>query len=82
MTNKAQAALQKMKRLEEKRALRLFRNPQARDRVLNNFNQSTLDEVGPVGGAERKSKLLSEMNPLAHDHEAFVKSLSPRADVL
>jgi hypothetical protein len=55
---------------------------QERDRVLDQFNQSTLDDVGPIGGAEQGMKVLSEMNSLSDDHEAFVKSLMPTIDVL
>jgi hypothetical protein len=44
MTDKAQAVLQK--------ALRLFHNPQARARVLDQFNRENLDDVGPVGGEQ------------------------------
>jgi hypothetical protein len=52
-----------------------------RDRILHDFNQSTLDPVGPVGG-EQGTKLLSEMNSLVDEHEEFVKSLSPKLNVL
>lgn len=81
ITHKAQAVLKKMKRRDARKASRLFRALQVRDRVLNEFNQSTLDEVGPVWG-EHGTKLLSEMNSLVDDHEDFVKSLSPNVDVL
>jgi hypothetical protein len=53
-----------------------------RDRILEEFNASTLDPVGPVGGAEQGMKVLSEMNSLTDDHDAFVKSLMPTIDVL
>jgi hypothetical protein len=49
MTNKAQAVLQKMRKQKPGQLLRLFRSPQAREQVLEEFNQSTLDDVGPVG---------------------------------
>jgi hypothetical protein len=33
-------------------------NPVRADRILNEFNNSTLDDVGPVGGHEQGMKLL------------------------
>jgi hypothetical protein len=50
MTDKAQAILLKMKRRDARKASRLFRNPVRRDRILDEFNRSTLDDVGPLGG--------------------------------
>ena len=38
---------------------------QKRDRVLEDFNRSPLDDVGPAGGGEQGMKVLSEMNDLA-----------------
>jgi len=58
MTNKARKILEKMK------LRRLFEDPKARDRILDEFNRSTFDDVGPVGG-EQAMKVLSEMNDLA-----------------
>jgi hypothetical protein len=52
-----------------------------RDRILREFNASTLDPVGPFGG-EQGVKALSEMNSLADDHDEFVKSLVPTINVL
>jgi len=52
---------------------------QNRRRVLIEFNQSTLDPVGPLGG-DQGMKVLSEMNFLADEHDQFVKSLAPRAE--
>lgn len=52
-----------------------------REKILTDFNQSTLDPVGPVRG-EQGTKLLSEMNSLVDEHEEFVKSLSPKLNVL
>jgi hypothetical protein len=57
---------------------RLFGDPQVRDRILNEFNRENLDDVGPIGGAERGMKVLSGMKSLADDHDEFVKSLAPR----
>jgi hypothetical protein len=74
MSDKAKALLRKMKRR------RLFGDPQARERVLGEFNRSTMDDVGPLGGQEG-TKLLSEMNSLVEHHEEFVRSLASRVDV-
>jgi hypothetical protein len=43
------------------KASRLFQNPKARDRVLDEFNRSTLDDVGPLGG-DKGEKFLKELN--------------------
>jgi hypothetical protein len=45
-------------------------------RVLSDFNASTLDRVGPLGG-DRGMKVLQDMNELEVDHEDFVKILAP-----
>ena len=50
-------------------------------RVLDELNRSHPDEFGPVGG-EQGTTLLSEINSLIADHEEFVKSLTPRENVL
>jgi len=39
---------------------------QHRDRILDDFNQSTLDDVGPVGG-EKEFRVLEEMNDLVEE---------------
>jgi len=49
--------------------------------VLIDFNQSTLDPVGPLGG-DQGMKILAEMNELGNKHDEFVKSLAPRVDVV
>jgi hypothetical protein len=66
---------------EAKKASRLFRDPQARDRVLGEFNASTLDSVGPMGG-DQGMAVLNEMNDLESGHDEFVKSVAPRVDVV
>ena len=60
MTNKAMNILRKMK------LKRLFDDPQRRDQILKEFNSSTLDPVGPLGGdkGERFLKELNEMQDL------------------
>jgi hypothetical protein len=52
MTEKARRIITELRRRDRKVRKRwiLFRNPQARDRVLGEFNRSTLDDVGPLGG--------------------------------
>jgi hypothetical protein len=76
MTDKAQVVLQKMKRR------RLFRNPKARERILGEFNQSTLDDVGPVVGAEQGMKVLQEMNELGEAQELIIREGAPKISVL
>jgi hypothetical protein len=79
MTTKANAVLRKMRK--QKSPFKLFRNPKSRDRILEDFNNSTLDPVGPIGG-EQGAKLLTEINSLEGDHQAFMKSLAPSVNVL
>jgi hypothetical protein len=50
MTNKAKNIMRKMK-------LR-------RDQILTEFNASTLDEVGPIGG-DKGERFLKELNEMA-----------------
>jgi hypothetical protein len=69
MAEKAQAVLRKIK------ASRPFRNPKATERVLDEFNRSTLDDVGPLGG-DQAMNVLKEMNDLEAGHDEFVQSLS------
>ncbi len=47
--------------------------------VLIDFNQSSLDPVGPVGG-DQGMAVLKDMNNLEEGHDEFVKSLSPKVD--
>ena len=47
--------------------------------MLVDFNASTLDDVGPVGG-DQGMAALKDMNELEADHEEFVKSLTPKVD--
>jgi hypothetical protein len=60
MTDKAQKILQKM---NKRQALKRLANPERRDRILNEFNQSTLDPVGPFAG-DKGEKFLSELNEM------------------
>jgi len=70
MTEKAKGVLDNLRK----------RQAQTSDRALDEFNRSTLDDVGPVG-KEQGTKLLGELNSLVDDHEEFVKSMMPRCDI-
>ena len=52
---------------------------ETRDRVLDEFNRSTLDDVGPLGG-KQGVRVLPEMNELEAGHDEFVKSLAARSN--
>lgn len=82
MTYKAQANLRKMKRRDRKKASRLFQSPEARERVLDEFNQSTLDDVGPIGGGEQAMKVLQKMNELGEHQEHIIREGFPKINVL
>jgi hypothetical protein len=58
MTDKAKKILRKLK------LTKLFGDPQRRDQILRDFNASTLDPVGPLGG-EKEEKFLSELTEMA-----------------
>jgi hypothetical protein len=58
MTEKAKKILRKLK------LTKLFGDPQRRDQILRDFNASTLDPVGPVGG-EKGERFLKELNEMA-----------------
>ena len=73
MTNKARKILEKMK------LRRLFEDPKARDRILGEFNRSTLDDVGPLGGNQGVAGL-KDMIELEAGHDEFVKILKPSND--
>jgi hypothetical protein len=49
-------------------------------RGLVEFNQSTLDPVGALGGGQGM-KVIGEMNELGEGRKEFVKSLAPTVDV-
>ena len=52
---------------------------QNRKRVLEEFNASTLDLVGPIGVYEGMT-VLEESNDFQAGHDEFVKSLAPTVD--
>jgi hypothetical protein len=60
MTGKAKKILRKLK------LTKLFGDPQRRDQILRDFNASTLDPGGPLGGekGEQFLKELKEMTDL------------------
>ena len=72
MTDKAQKILESLK----KRKPYQVPNPRTRDKILNDFNQSTLDPAGPLGG-DQSMAVLQDMNELESSHDEFVKSLAP-----
>jgi hypothetical protein len=55
----------------QRKRWRLYNLPdlKTRDRILKEFNQSTLDDVGPVAGARGNRFLqeINEMQNLEHD---------------
>ena len=61
MTQKARKILQKM---NKRIAMKRLANPEKRDKILNEFNQSTLAPVGPFAG-DKGEKFLSELNEMA-----------------
>jgi uncharacterized protein YfeS len=52
----------------------------ARGRVLEEFNASTLDSVGPFGG-DQGMNVLQEMNELGEAQEHIRRESSPKASV-
>ena len=61
MTQKARKILQKM---NKRIAMKRLANPEKRDKILNEFNQSTLDPVGPFAG-DKGEAFVKELNELA-----------------
>jgi uncharacterized protein YfeS len=47
-----------------RRLLALLNDPRHRTRLLDSFNKSTLDDVGPIGG-DQEIKVLKELNEMA-----------------
>jgi hypothetical protein len=68
-TDRAQAVMNRLK------LIGLFQKPKTRDKVLDDFNRSTLDAAGPVGG-EEGTRVLQDMNDLEAGHDEFLKSLA------
>jgi transcription antitermination factor NusA-like protein len=61
MTDKAQKIL---RRINRRRVLKRLNNPGTREKILREFNDSTLDDVGPLAG-DKGEKFLSELNEMA-----------------
>jgi hypothetical protein len=59
MTEKAEHILERIRRRSKRRSV-----PGRLDRALDGFNQSTLDDVGPVAGGDQEIKALKEINEL------------------
>jgi hypothetical protein len=54
---------------------------QNRDRILNEFNRSTLDDVGPIERREQGMRVLQEMNELGEAEEQTFRDSMPRITV-
>lgn len=50
--------------VENARNRMLFQNPRAREKTVDEFNRSTLDDVGPIG-EDKGEKFLSDLNEMA-----------------
>ena len=68
---------EKTARILRKMSWKRLNDSVRRDRILNDFNRDQMDNVGPIGGEEQGMKILSEMNAMVDDHDAFVQSLTP-----
>ena len=53
-----------MQNMNRRKAIKRLANPERRNRILDQFNNSPLDDVGPLGG-EKGEKFLSELNEMA-----------------
>ena len=53
---------------------------QERYRVLREFNRSTLDDVGPLGG-DQGMAVLKEMNELGEQQEQTIRESFPKVTV-
>ena len=57
-------------------------DPKRRDQALAEFNRSTLDDVGPVGGQDQQMRVLGEMNELAKEREQLIQESVPTTNLL
>lgn len=65
---------EKAKRIVDKLKNRRAKKPWAvKEKVLQEFNTSTLDDVGPVSGGDREMKVLREMNELQEFENTALK---------
>jgi hypothetical protein len=69
MTEKAKKILNDLKRRDRK----LFRRPETRERVLHDFNESTLDQPAQVGSQDQQMRVLNEMNELGQQEEQSMR---------
>lgn len=56
-------------------------DPEVMKRILEEFNQSTLDPVGPVGG-DQGMTVLKELNELDQEHDQHIQGIGPKLNVL
>jgi hypothetical protein len=68
MTEKANAVMQKL------RLKKLFFSPGTRERVLEDFNRSTLDDAQPVGSPDQHSTALDDMNNFQAEAEDIYRN--------
>jgi hypothetical protein len=80
MNDKAHAVLQRMKRRDARKASRLFRDPQVRERILDEFNRENVDDVEPLS-RDQGMAVPKEMNDRESGHDEFVKSLAPSVEL-
>ena len=66
--------------MRSRKALRLFRSPEKRDRIHNEFNHGDMDDAGPVGRDQGRA-VLKDINELQAKHDEFAKSLGPTMNV-
>jgi hypothetical protein len=66
--------------MRSRKALRLFRSPEKRDRILNGFNHDDMDDLGPVRGDQGRA-VRKDINELQAKHDEFVNSLGPTMNV-
>jgi hypothetical protein len=82
-TEKAQKILDAIERRDRKAVKRwkpdILSDARRRERVLDQLNASTMDDVGPVGGQEQGMKVLSDMNDLDQQFEKHIESRRPHA---
>ena len=50
--------------VKAKQIMNKIKKKDLRNKILKEFNQSTLDDVGPVGNPDQEMKILKEMNEL------------------
>ena len=73
--------LQRMNKRQALKHWREFSYPVRREKVIDEFNRSTLDDVGPVGGDQeiKVLKELDEMQEKENKKGLTVRSCEPRS---